>query len=334
MSIDSAVTAVIADSVAIQRREPTTAGQRMPTDSTFIALDPAMRVHHLNCISACPLGGRLMDRRSSSLRGKLACHCVLVETNQGLVLLDTGYGLLDVRQPAQRLSRFLLRLLDPDFREELTAVRQIEALGYSAADVRHIVLTHLDFDHAGGLDDFPAATVHMMRSEVEDAVRQRSWLDRQRYRPQQWGSYDRWAAYEPSDGAGWFGFSCVRDIRGLPPEILMVPLLGHTLGHAGIAVREPSGWLLLAGDAYFDHEELDLEHPRCAPGLRMYQWMMEKDRAQRLGNQLRLRELLRDHPGEVHVICSHDPRELEHDARHSLDTPTTTATPGERELTV
>ena len=28
-------------------------------------------------------------------------------------------------------------------------------------DVTDIVLTHLDFDHAGGLDDFPAATVHL-----------------------------------------------------------------------------------------------------------------------------------------------------------------------------
>lgn len=108
-----------------------------------------MRVHHLNCISSCPLGGRLMDHRSNSLRGKLACHCLLVESDQGLVLLDTGFGLRDVEDPRARLSAFFLRLLDPDFREELTAVRQIEALGYSASDVQHIVLTHLDFDHAG-----------------------------------------------------------------------------------------------------------------------------------------------------------------------------------------
>src|SRR3954447_4440373 len=129
-----------------------------------------MRVHHLNCISSCPLGGRLMDGRSNSLRGKLACRVVLIETASALVLLDTGFGLLDVRRPAERLSRFFLRLLDPDFREELTAVRQIEALGYKATDVRHIVLTHLDFDHAGGLDDFPAATVHMLHDEAADAV--------------------------------------------------------------------------------------------------------------------------------------------------------------------
>lgn len=40
-----------------------------------------MRVHHLNCISTCPLGGRLMDGRTQALvaRGELCCHCLLVE---------------------------------------------------------------------------------------------------------------------------------------------------------------------------------------------------------------------------------------------------------------
>ena len=283
-----------------------------------------MRIHHMNCISECALGGRLMDPRSKGLRAKLACHCLLVEADGGLVLVDTGFGLRDVADPRSRLSAFFLEMNAPDFREELTAIRQIEALGYSARDVRHIVLTHLDFDHAGGLDDFPAATVHMLAPEVQDAVRQHSWLDRQRFRPQQWSSYERWKAYDAQTENRWFGFDCVRDIPGMPPEILLVPLIGHTLCHAGIAVRDADRWQLLAGDAYFDHQELDIDNPRCAPGLRFYQWMMEKDRAARLGNQQRLRELVRDHGRELHVICSHDPYELEQDAHHALDTPLAT----------
>jgi glyoxylase-like metal-dependent hydrolase (beta-lactamase superfamily II) len=267
-----------------------------------------MRVHHLNCISTCPLGGRLMDGFSKGLRGQLANHCLLVEAPEALVLIDTGFGLNDVANPRKRLSKFFLQLLDPDFREEMTAIRQIEQLGFSARDVRHIVVTHLDFDHAGGLDDFPEATVHMLIEEGEDAVKQRSWLDRQRYRPQQWSSYPRWRGHAPA-GETWFGFETVRDIVG--PEVLMVPLVGHTMGHAGVAVRDERGWLLLAGDAYFDQDELDIENPRCVPGLRAYQWMMEKDRKQRLANQARLRELVRMHGDEVRIMCSHDPRELE-----------------------
>jgi len=67
-----------------------------------------MIVHHLSCISTCPLGGRLMDGCTKSIveRGELTCHCLVIETNAGLVLVDTGFGLHDVDNPRSRLSRF------------------------------------------------------------------------------------------------------------------------------------------------------------------------------------------------------------------------------------
>lgn len=112
-----------------------------------------MRVHHLNCISTCPLGGRLMDGQTKSIvkRGHLTCHCLALETEEGLILVDTGLGLKDVADPKGRFSKFFLTLVTPEFPEEMTAVRQIEKLSFRATDVRHIILTHLDFDHAGGL---------------------------------------------------------------------------------------------------------------------------------------------------------------------------------------
>ena len=254
-----------------------------------------------------------MDDRTSGVltRGKLCCHCLAVETDDGLVLVDTGYGLRDVADPHSRLSKFFLAMLDPEFREDMTALRQIQRLGFSAADVRHIVLTHLDFDHAGGLDDFPHARIHMMQQERDHALAQKTWLDRQRFRPQQWGTQPNWTVYADPAGEPWYGFQAVRQLQGLPPEILMVPLPGHTHGHAGVAVRHESRWLLLTGDAYFFHREMDYEDPWCTPGLRMYQTMMEKDRGQRLKNQQRLRELRRKHRSEVQLFCSHDPLEYE-----------------------
>ena len=282
-----------------------------------------MRVHHLNCISSCPLGGRLMDGRTPSVltRGELSCHCLLIETAQTLVLVDTGFGLRDVADPRSRLSRFFLALLDPDLRAEMTAARQIEKLGFRTSDVRHIVLTHLDFDHAGGLDDFPDATVHMLRQERDHALAQKTWLDRQRFRPQQWSSRARWKTYDPRAGEGWYGFECVRDIPGLPPEILFVPLPGHTFGHAGIAIDTAQGWLLQAGDSYFHHREMDAREPWCTPGLRLYQTMMEKDRGARLANQARLRRLCHDEGAHVTVFCAHDPVEFEHLSRRALHVP-------------
>jgi glyoxylase-like metal-dependent hydrolase (beta-lactamase superfamily II) len=243
-----------------------------------------MRIHHLNCGTDCPFGGALFDGRSKGLTGHLVCHCLLIETGEGLVLVDTGYGLRDVdhphRNPEPRITRTMRSLLNIKLREEETAIRQIEGLGFSPADVRHILLTHLDFDHAGGLEDFP-------------------------YRPAQFNEVDKWRRYS-GQGESWYGFPAVRALEGLPPEILFVPLPGHTWGHAGIAVDTGNGWLLHAGDAYFYRKEMRQAKRQCTPGLRAYQTMMEVDRSQRLANQERLRRLSVEKAGEVRILCAHD----------------------------
>jgi glyoxylase-like metal-dependent hydrolase (beta-lactamase superfamily II) len=282
-----------------------------------------MRIHHLNCISSCPLGGRLMDGRTRSIlaRGELCNHCLLLEGERGLTLVDTGFGLRDVADPRGRLSRFFLTLLSPDFRAELTAVRQIERLGFAASDVRDVVLTHLDFDHAGGLDDFPRARVHLLTAERDHALRRATWLDRQRYRPQQWSGQRRWQVHDASEGERWFGFDCVREVGSMPADVLLVPLIGHTFGHAGVAIRDGDRWLLDAGDAYFHHREMDLAKPWCTPGLRLYQAMLEKDRGARLANQRRLRALKAAHGGEITIFSSHDPDEFERLSGRSLRIP-------------
>jgi glyoxylase-like metal-dependent hydrolase (beta-lactamase superfamily II) len=270
-----------------------------------------MRIHHLNCVSACPIGGMLMDGLSvGSLRARLTSHCLLLELERELVLVDTGYGLRDVRDPRSRLAKPFLAIMRPELREEMTAVRQIERLGFAARDVRHILLSHLDFDHAGGLDDFPDATVHMLADEISSASAQRTVLDRMRYRPQQWGTRSHWHSYAADGGESWLGFAGVQQV-GLGPDVLLVPLIGHTLGHAGIAMRRDEGWLLYAADAYFYYAEMDVERPRCTPGLEFYQVMMEKDRGARLQNQKRLRDAVRAHGHEVRVFCAHDVREFE-----------------------
>ena len=265
-----------------------------------------MRIHHLSCGTDCPIGGRLFDGVSPGLLGRVVCAAQLIEMRDGLVLVDTGYGVQDVEHPHPRTSRLFHALLNIRFRTQDTALFQLQALGFAAKDVRHIVLTHLDFDHAGGIEDFPHARVHVLAREREAAERQRrGFITRRRYRPAQFDMVRDWRTYA-AGGESWFGFEAVRALEGLPPEILMVPLPGHTWGHAGVAVDTGDGWILNAGDAYFYRGEMDLERPHCSPGLAAYQALMEVDRGKRLANQHRLRELKRQAGGHVRVFCSHD----------------------------
>lgn len=271
-----------------------------------------MRIHHLNCGTCCPPGGRLFDGTTDGPLAHLVCHCLLVEAADGLVLIDTGYGMRDVEHPRDRLAEFFLQLNQPQLRPEETAVAQVRALGFKPEDVRHIVISHLDFDHAGGIEDFPNARVHVTAIEREVAEERRggAFVGTRRYRPQQWDEGIDWRLYPMGGGEKWFGFDAVRDLDGLPPEILLVPLPGHTPGHSGIAVREGDGWLFYAADAYFYRGEVGEPTRRCPPGLTAYQRMMEVDRAKRLANQARVRALSIKHESEVRVFCAHDPVEF------------------------
>ena len=82
-----------------------------------------MRVHHLNCGTMRPLGGKLIDGRPGVFRrATMVCHCLLVETNDGLALVDTGIGLGDIANPP-RLGRKWVRQTTPKLDPAETAVQ-------------------------------------------------------------------------------------------------------------------------------------------------------------------------------------------------------------------
>lgn len=269
-----------------------------------------MRVHHLNCGTLCPLGGRLIDGTGGVLRpAQLVCHCLLVETAAGLVLVDTGLGIRDLEAPAERLGRAFLSVARPTLDPAQPALRQVEWLGFKREDVRHVILTHFDPDHAGGLVDFPAAQIHVFDAELHAATHRASAAERERYRRILWEHGPRFRRYDVQ-GERWFGFDAVRQLHGLPPEILMLPLAGHTRGHCGVAVKSGAGWILHAGDAYFFHGEIHEAERRCPAGLDFFQRFTEVDPIARKRNQDRLRTLARERAGEVRIVCSHDPAEF------------------------
>lgn len=270
-----------------------------------------MRIHHLDLGPCRPLGGRLMDGVSPGALARLSCHCLLIETERhGLVLVDTGFGLRDALRPAPRLPAWNITLLRPRLDPERTAIRRLKKFGFRPADVRHIVMTHLDFDHAGGLVDFPHASVHLSAAEAEAATNPRGFIERSRWRPAQWGDTRRWHTIETrlgsrAGGDTFFGLRNVREIEGLPPEVLLVPLPGHSPGHCGVAVEGPRGWMLHAGDAYFNRAEAHGDG-HAPPLTAAYERLMAADDEARRESLARLRQLLRAPDADLAVFCTHD----------------------------
>jgi glyoxylase-like metal-dependent hydrolase (beta-lactamase superfamily II) len=270
-----------------------------------------MRVHHVNCGTMCPASARLVNGDGALFgTAHMICHCLLVETNDGLVLVDTGLGIGDVSDAGRRMGRAFVWAARPRLDVEETAARHVERLGFRRSDVRHVVPTHLDLDHAGGISDFPDATVHVFEPEHAAATRLATLQDRSRYRQAQWAHGPRWAIHA-LQGEQWLGFDAVSIIEGVGPDVLLVPLTGHSKGHSGIAVRTERGWILHAGDAYFSYHELDPQRPWCPPALTAFQRAAAVSNGRRLRNQARLRELAREHAGEVDVICAHCPHTFE-----------------------
>src|SRR5207247_6017820 len=105
-----------------------------------------MRVHHLNTGTMCPIGRRLVNGTGSIFqRARMVCHCLLIETHDGLALVATGIGLDDIASPPRlgpKWARRTTRRLEPAAR----AGRQGGAPGGSKREVRHLLMSYFERD--------------------------------------------------------------------------------------------------------------------------------------------------------------------------------------------
>lgn len=248
------------------------------------------KIHHINCGTLAVEG-----------YPTVVCHCLLLEDPNGLALIDTGIGLLDVQDPIERLGRELIDLAGFQFHEPDTAVRRIEGLGFVPAELKHIVLSHCDPDHVGGLADFPNAEVHVAEEELSQAL-----SGHFRYVPCQLKHSPKWKSYANSTRE-WFGLEARPVALGFASEVLLIPLFGHTLGHCGVAIQaDDERWLLHVGDAYYLREELSVEdHPVSA-----FAAQRADDDQLRQASLNELRRLFRSHSDQIEMIGYHDINEL------------------------
>lgn len=255
-----------------------------------------MRIHHLNCGSMNPA------------TGPNVCHVLVLETDNGLVLVDSGFGLADIATPGRRIG-VLRHLIKPVLDEDETAIRQIERMGFHSDDVRHILLTHFDFDHSGGIADFPHAQIHATQAEVR-ALTSRSPRDRIRYRRNRLAHGAQFVEHS-GFGESWRGLGPAKELTDIAEGIVMIDLPGHTRGHACIAVDTGSRWILHTGDAFYHPGTIDRsQHTPAAVAATETLFAHDRNIVRR--NHELLRELFRRDDPDLLIVNAHSPELLDH----------------------
>lgn len=229
-----------------------------------------------------------------------SCHCLLVQTDTGVVLIDTGIGMHDVSDPHNRIGREVIDAAGFRFLPEVTAIRQLSMLGIAQSDVTDIVLTHCDSDHVGGLSDFPNARVHLSFEEKTN-------LDdgNPRYTLQQFSHGPVWKTYA-TNNCETLGMPSRRVETSVNVDIRLVPLFGHTHGHCGVALQDGDSWVLHVGDAYYLRAELtNANHP-----IDELATLRADDNQLRKKSLDALRELTQCHHDKLRYFGYHDTTEL------------------------
>jgi glyoxylase-like metal-dependent hydrolase (beta-lactamase superfamily II) len=267
-----------------------------------------MRPFGLFPFSTIPLNG------SGKLfgRGLGVIHCLLVDTGDGLILVDSGYGTQDYNNPTPLVSAFNKAIgLVNDPNE--CAVKQVVALGYQPEDVQDIFLTHMHLDHSGGLPDFPHARVHVYEAEYKKALHS-TGIESYVYIDQHWAHVPDWQVHR-LEGDTWRGLDCTPTVRINGVEVFLVPMPGHSVGHSAIVVHllSEDRWLIHAGDGYGFHGQIDPVRPHYPPFHWLFRPLFFSHRVTRSmfkydAQFIRLRKEL---GGRIEIFCAHNPFEYE-----------------------
>lgn len=160
----------------------------------------------------------------------------------GWVLVDCGVHPDFAADPVGRLGEQAAMsdlIVSPD--DDVT--HRLATIGIHPEQVAHVVVTHLHYDHCGGLSSLPNATVHVQAAERRFAE------DPPVYQA---------PAYLPGDWAEvltWHEVTGEHDLFG-DGSVVLFPTPGHTPGHQSVMVRLPGQAVLLVGDAAYHPQKM------------------------------------------------------------------------------
>jgi glyoxylase-like metal-dependent hydrolase (beta-lactamase superfamily II) len=233
----------------------------------------------------------------------------VIEHESGLVLFDTGVhpGLMtDPRYWPDAVTRlFMNRIFRFHVSPDDTLSKQLQLAGFAASDVRRAVLSHLHFDHAGGIGDIPQAELlvsaeaweHMLgpHPEREGVLRRDLEIS---------GANWNQVEFAPTSDTSLAPFSEAHDFIG-DGSMLLISTPGHMMGSMSMLVRTDPP-ILFVGDLCYSE---DLMTRNQLPGT--------GDAALLAKSWEKVRRFKKNNPGLL-IVPSHDNDALSRLRAHPL----------------
>ena len=230
---------------------------------------------------------------------ELPLQAFLIEHRDGFVLFDTGIDPA-VQSDRTYINQAIGRLLLPRiFRLHLTESDRIDhvlsGIGVSAEDIKTAIISHLHFDHVGGIGCIRQAELLVSKKEWEilsEPHPEREWILREHIEipSAKW----RQISFEPTDDPLFEDFKGVHDVAG-DGSMILLPTPGHTKGSMSMLVRQ-EGWrpILLVADLTYETALLEKDQ---VPGT--------GDKETLLASFAKVRRLKKQLP-ELEIVASHD----------------------------
>jgi glyoxylase-like metal-dependent hydrolase (beta-lactamase superfamily II) len=217
-------------------------------------------------------GGRFANLRALGIgvpRSRwptVPCPAFLIRhPSAGPFVVDTGLHPSVTAKPAANFGRLAASVVKPKLEPGEDLPAQLRARGLDAKALRLVVMTHLHYDHASGMSEFPSANFVLTEAEWRFATTvSRPILHG--YRP---AHYDyafeyRTLSYNRRGIDSYSTFGRTFDLFG-DGSVRLVSLPGHTPGHQGVLCRLHDRDLLIAGDAIYTHGQVTDRPPAPRP---------------------------------------------------------------------
>jgi N-acyl homoserine lactone hydrolase len=175
----------------------------------------------------------------------------------GHVLVDTSLHPSIATKPRENFGRLAAWYSRPRIEAGRDLPAQLRERGADPRSIRLVVLTHLHFDHASGISEFPSTTFVVSSSEWTAATTGSRPLLRG-YRPEHYDyAFDyRLVDFDAPGVGSYASFARTFDLLG-DGSIRLAFTPGHTLGHMSVIARLRDRDFVIAGDAVYTMRQLE-----------------------------------------------------------------------------